>query len=249
MFRNIYSEEGKFPYFEEVEGPWTTNVKEANCAVAGDFTNDDLDDLVVCDRFGPPLLVHQAKKNDTATFQKIRLPRNRYMKNWRNVRIANITDNAFKDLVVVTEGQPSKLYIFEGKEDKPFFNFKKVYFEADLQWSSPNVEILDVNKDNISDIYVVQMNLESTNYCGRGSVANTWWGGGPTPPLHFTPPLDRAHDILFVGRKNKDLSYNRVKMLHALPGCGFIAQKWDDQTMLLGQGSWDSAGYSLLLNW
>jgi FG-GAP-like repeat len=250
LFKNIYRRDGKFPYFREIAGPWIKDSFQSSCAVAADFDRDGRDDLVVCSLDGPPLLVQQLG-NDV--FREINIPNNDYMQYWRNVRIANVVGDSLADLVVVTWAvknikKPPYLYIFRGIAQYPYFDFTRVYFQMAMKYATPDVEVLDVNMDNVPDIYVVQVD-EVNGYCAKGEDANKYWGGGTTPTEWWIPPVDNARDILLVGTKRKSRPFTQITLQHAQPGCGYIAQRWGDQTMLLGQGSFDAAGNSLLLNW
>lgn len=100
-----------------------------------------------------------------------------------------------------------------------------------------------MNGDGLADIYVVQVNEKrgGASYCApQHDVIQL--------PDGVVPPLDRAPDLLFVG-VNDARRFVSVKMQHAQPGCGAIAERWDRRTMLLSQGSFDNSGYMLLLEW
>ena len=236
MFRN--TNDGDYPYFTDVSGPWE-KLFIASCAVSGDFTGDKGDDLVVCNKDGPPLVIEQ---RNNGQFVQINLPNNNYFVRWRNVRIADVTRDGIPDLVVVTWGQPSHLYVFRGISTRPFFNFATPWYETGLKWAAPDVEVLDVDQNGYPDIYVVQTDeTPGQLYCGV--VGRTVKMGKKK-----VPPLDKANDLLLVGASSGK-KFSKTTLSHSQPGCGAIAQRWNDTTMLLGQGSFSYSGFSLLLEW
>jgi hypothetical protein len=147
------------------------------------------------------------------------------------------------------------LIVFQGKRQPPYFNFAKPWFEAKLDYPAPDLEILDVNKDNAKDIYVVQVDEDGSDnaYC-TSSSPEKWWKNvkgskGPDPAPNWRPPLDQAKDYLFMGQRSKT-RFRQVKLQHSLPGCGFLAQRFgDDKTMILSQGNFQHPGQNLLLEW
>jgi FG-GAP-like repeat len=237
MYRNAYVSPSTFPYFKEVPGPWTRRYFITLHAEAGDFTGDGVDDLIVCDIDGPALLARQGNRGE---FYGVNLPKNnKYVRSWRSVRLAEVTGDGRRDLVVVTWPNPnSSLWVFRGVRGSPYFDFVKPYFEASLRWYATDVEVLDVNGDGRRDVYVIQVDEGRGTYCERDGVLNL--------PPNVTPSRDNAHDLLFLGTR---VSFRGVMMGHALPGCGYAAQRWDDRTMLLAQGSFDHPGFQLLLEW
>jgi FG-GAP-like repeat len=238
MFRNVYAAPNRFPYFVEVPGPWTTKLGIATCSRSGDFTGDRRDDLVVCHAKGPALL---ARQGSTYAFYPVNIPnQNDNVWNWTNVRLADVTGDGLQDLVVVAAHSPSPfLMIFRGQLASPYFNFVKPVYKTALKWMPPDVEVLDVNKDGYPDIYVVQKDSGRKRYCSPGMVV--------TFPPNVVPTTDYARDLLFIG--NAQRGYTKVELAHAYPGCGTIAHRWDQRTMLLAQGSFDYPGYQLLLEW
>jgi hypothetical protein len=259
MYKNVYTEPNAFPYFQEVSGPWKNYQLEATCAVSGDFTRDKRDDLIVCHIGGPPLLVVKQPTGDRFV-QLAMSSTNPYLKNWRNVRLADVTKDGFVDLLVVTWGAPAKsipsyLYIFKGIRGSPYFNFTRPYYQARLPYSSPDLQVLDANRDNIPDIYVVQTDERTGSYCTKDMASPAdplVCPASPDPdPTDSVPPLDLANDVLFVGTGNvKAPQYVRVAMNHSEPGCGWIAQKWDKPNSMLLQGSsFNQAGSTMILEW
>jgi hypothetical protein len=253
MYKNAYTQPSAFPYFREVPGPWKNYQLEASCAVAGDFSRDRRDDLIVCHLGGPPLLAVQQPTGDR--FARVNLPsKNPYLKNWRNVRLADVTQDKTVDLLVVTWDVPSYLYVFRGIRGSPYFNFTRPYYQAKLPYSSPDLEVLDVNRDRIPDIYVVQANEQRGSYCHKdnASPADPLVCPAYNPgPADAVPPLDAANDLLFVGTGNvKARQFAKVAMNHSEPGCGWIAQKWDKPSSMLLQGSsFNQAGSTMILEW
>lgn len=239
MFRNVFESPERFPYFEEVPGPWTSRYFPTFHAEAGDFTGDGVDDLIVCDMSGPAVL---ARQRSDGTFRGVILPKNNvYVRSWRSARIADVTGDGRPDLVVVTSPNRTKLLrVFKGVKGRPYFDFNRPYFEASLRWNAPDVEVMGVNGDGRRDIYVVQVDESEGKFCFHHGVKRL------APDV--VPDLDNAHDVLFLGTQGS-VPYKKVVMDHAQPGCGNIAQRWDDRTMLLGQGAFDNPGYQLLLEW
>jgi hypothetical protein len=248
MFRNVYSAPDVFPYFVEVPGPWIQQgLFSATCAIAGDINRDGREDLVVCNGSpeGPALLALQGANH---SFVKVPLGGtkagvNKYLKHWWNARLFDVTMDGLLDLVVVTT-YPSRLWIFRGTRGSPFFDFRRPIFEQRLKYMATDVEVLDVNKDGVADIYVVQMDWEVGKYCGPN-------GRTIQLPADVVPPRDQANDLLLVGkvRKNRRVQFRTVVLQHAQPGCGWIAERWDDRTMLVSEGSFSRSGYQLLLEW
>jgi FG-GAP-like repeat len=256
MMKNVYADAATLPFFEEVYGPWRNYHLEATCAVAADFTKDGRDDLLICHKGGPPMLAVQLA-NDA--FQKVAITnRSGYAWSWRNARVADVTKDGIKDLIVTTwdtENQkvPAYLRVFRGIAKAPYFNFTKPIFESRLPWSAPDLEIIDVNKDGIPDIYVVQANETVAGPCNTRQF-HAWDNltcPDPNGPPTFLPPLDLAKDLLFVGQQRGAASqYVRYTMNHTQPGCGWIAKRWDKPNNMLLQGSsFNQRGYSMILEW
>jgi FG-GAP-like repeat len=247
MFRNVYSQPGAYPYFVEVPGPWTAGLFPAACAVAGDFTRDGLEDLVVCNSAGRALLSGQGANN---TFYRVGLPANLpHLLYWYGARLADVTGDGILDLVVVTASairpiaRSSYLKVFRGILRRPYFDFVTPYYIEKLNYTAPDVEVLDVNGDGLEDIYVVQVDTRKGMYCGPQA-------GVIQLPPNVTPPYDRAPDILYVGNAATAAKrFRPVRLLHSQPGCGDFVQRWDRKTMLLSQASFDNSGFQLLLSW
>lgn len=65
----------------------------------------------------------------------------------------------------------------------------------------------------------------------------------------WVPPIDTAHDILYVGSATGLTVDRKVMMEHAEPGCGNIVEQFWNHSLLLAQGNMGHAGYNLLLQW
>jgi hypothetical protein len=253
MFKNVYKREDNMPYFEEVRGPWI-DYFGASCAISADFSHDKLDDLIICNDDGYPMLVEQPRGN--GNWREHSTPKEEWMLNWANARVAEVTGDNIPDLIVTTgglrlgEGEwgPAILYIFKGIRSKPYFDFRAPHYEQKLKYAAPDLEIMDVNEDGLPDIYVVQVDMES-GYCA--DYPNDLWGGGSQPPDDFVPPVDRANDLLFMGTRNSGKqAFRRKNMRHAYPGCGWLVQKFgDDKTMVLAQGNNGHPGHNMVLKW
>jgi hypothetical protein len=240
MFRNVYSAPGRFPYFVEVPGPWAERLFPATCAVAGDFSGDGQDDLIVCNPADVSLL---ARKVGTGHgFVKVALPsRSPHIQNWGKVRLADVTGDGRKDLVVLTSS--SIVLVFKGQAASPYFDFFTPYYKRAMPFSATDVEVLDVNQDGRPDLYVSLVNSAKGQFCGpHGRVV--------VLPKDVIPPRDRAQDILLLGNARQAASrFTPVTMQHSLPGCGSFVERWDGRTMLLSQGGFNHPGYHLLLEW
>jgi FG-GAP-like repeat len=247
MFRNVYSQLGAYPYFVEVPGPWTAGLFPAFCAVAGDFTRDGREDLVVCNPSGRALLSGQGISN---AFYRVSLPPNLpHLLYWNSARLADVTGDGILDLVVVTissvrpVARPPYLKIFRGTRRSPYFDFVRPYYVEKLNYPAADVEVLDVNGDGLEDLYVVQVDTRKGKYCGPQAGVIQF-------PANVTPPYDRAPDILYVGNaRTAAKRFRPVRLLHSQPGCGDFAQRWDRKTMLLSQASFVNSGFQLLLSW
>jgi hypothetical protein len=133
------------------------------------------------------------------------------------------------------------LYIFRGIINSPHFDFNKIFFRKKLRWAAPDVEVLDINQDNLPDINVIQEMRERANTLEQAMLII--FGKADRRGMHLL-----SFCLLVVRLLDKN-SYRKVLLKHSMPGCGLIAQRWGDETMLLGQGSHDAPGYSLLLEW
>jgi FG-GAP-like repeat len=119
MFKNVYTSPDNFPYFVEVPGPWI-RLFEAPCSIAGDFTGDGLDDLVVCNIAGPAMLVRQGSVPDSFVQVPFPTANNPFVLQWRKARLVDVNGDGRKDLVVVTgslrrgDATPRYLIVFRG---------------------------------------------------------------------------------------------------------------------------------------
>ena len=130
MYRNLLT--GKPPYFVELQGPFN-KLFDVTCAVAGDLNADGLDDLIVCENKNLPRIYLQTM---TGQFREVKLPthnvKQSHLGNWRNVRIANITNSRLPDIVAVEgEGtdEPAYLHVFGGKVKPPYFRFHRPVYK------------------------------------------------------------------------------------------------------------------------
>jgi hypothetical protein len=190
----------------------------------------------------------------------------------RQARVADVTGDGIVDLVVVGLGESEYapkdstfVRIYSGIQDYPHFDFSVPYFERTMPYGTPDVEILDVNSDGIADIYVVQADeMTPRTYCAGTFQNRDWWAEGNQPPRAFVPPHDLAPDLLLVGKIKSSMAasssnsesdsssspYTEVFMNHSKPGCGFFTELFgNNHTMILGQGTNNRPGHSLLLQW
>ena len=258
MFLNLRS--GKAPYFKEVHGPWVKQHYTALCAVAADINGDGIDDLIVCKKKGFPHMYLQNRKG-----QFTRVPKHQYIGKkshvgyWRNARVGRLTNDSMPDLITV-EGRgagPHYLHIFKGKKTPPYFSFENPYQIMKLPHASLDLELLDVNKDGIKDIYVSQAN-EKRGYCAADKGKNILSfipnrGKGGMPPPNWLPPKDKALDLLLVGRMRKEeLSFKKVKMkAFRGRGCVGLTRKFgsNSQSLIVAEGRAIHNGYNYLLEW
>lgn len=253
MYRLVHGKEAShftnhsFYFREEPVHIWKRNTK-ASCLIKADFNNDGLDDILICNEVTRSAIFIQHADHSWST-----LPTpGPNTKNWSNARVADVTGDGFPDIVVVGRGQQSYVKVFEGKPDYPHYAFnEKPFFELDLPYAAPDVEILDVNDDGRPDLYVVQVNQtqSSDNYCSHFSSTIDFFGKrGPRAPDDFTPPLDLTKDLLLTG--NAAGSFDQHEMDFAEPGCGSRVQRFGGgKAMILAQGSSDRSGHNLLLQW
>jgi len=249
---------GQEPYFEEVlhdnKDPWLKNT-EATQVKIGDINGDGLDDIIVTNRQEDAMMFIQ-NKNDF-TFTNVDMKGSH---NWRAIRIVDMNGDGISDLVV-TEGYqynwggPFPFRIFEGTGVAPYFDLNNPVFKLNLPFPSGDVEIMDVNGDGNKDIYVVQADEASDNYCGNPTAggppfsAQKWYGTGGFPPADFVAPIDKAPDLLLMGKPNY-FTFDKVEMDHKMPGCGFLAERFgNDHTMILSHGGLARAGTNVLLTW
>lgn len=123
-----------------------------------DINRDGLDDLIVCNKGAKSRIYVQ---RNGGSFKQMALPLAGVK--WRNVRVGYVTRNQLPDLVVVEE---HFLRIYRGIPIEPYFNFRKPYYSRQLPYAAYDVEILDVNKDSVKDIFV-SMADETQGYCEK----------------------------------------------------------------------------------
>lgn len=243
------------PFFEEVRGPWNKNAKTTSVTVA-DWNDDGRDDFIIFHNRNWTMFLEQ---EEGGTFREINYPRTYRSKRMRSARVVDINDDGIKDLIVTTSAYQTfgkkklkvgpKLKIFLGVDGPERFDFTESYFYANLQYSAPDVEVMDVNSDGIPDLYVVQNDDMSDSFCSKPMP----WRIRPYPPYEWVAPSDLANDLLFMGMEYTDKKlkrFDKVVMEHVLPGCGYIARRFgDDRTMILANGDEGHAGSSAILKW
>lgn len=251
MFRNDFAP-GMVdlrPWFVEVQpddGPWKID-SDVKCAVGSDITGNGVDDLVLCQHPQPPSIFTQSTDGE---WQKLNLPLLKWTKHWQSVRVTDVTGDGVKDLVAVDNGVAnSKLWIFKGQQEAPYFDFQQPWFEAELPYASPDVEVLDVNNDGRADIYVLQSN-HVDGYCHGGNPALlNIWGKGAAPDPGWVPPKDTGRDQLFVGIEG-ETPFERVVMNFSKRGCATMAVRFGDgQSLAYGNGDMGHPGYHMFLSW
>ena len=138
-------ESGQAPYFEEVDGPWSSSYFKVECILTQDVNGDGLDDLVLCNPDGKAKIILQTR---SGRFEEVDLGDLVGTENWWNARLGNVVASdgggtrpasPLKDLVVV--GKNSKrnfLKVFRSTGDaRPYFDFAKPYFGKKLPHFAP----------------------------------------------------------------------------------------------------------------
>uniref|UniRef100_A0A7S1Y1V0 Uncharacterized protein n=1 Tax=Grammatophora oceanica TaxID=210454 RepID=A0A7S1Y1V0_9STRA len=247
---------GQAPYFVEVlhenGDPWLKHTVATSVKI-GDINGDGLDDILVTNENEAALLLIQNKEG--FAFTSINMAGS---ENWRAARIADLNGDGISDLVVTkgyryNRGGPFLVRIFQGTGKAPYFDLNNPIYELNAPFPAGDVEILDVNGDGRKDIYVVQADEATDNFCGnpQGGPFNPqkWYGTGGFPPKDFVAPKDMAPDILLMGQQEY-FTYDMVKMNHQVPGCGFLTEKFgNDWTMILSHGEIARAGNNVVLTW
>lgn len=68
---------------------------------------------------------------------------------WRSVRVGPVLHRGQPDLVVVGSGTDSSyLSIFKSIDQAPYFDFSKPFYTTKFPYATPDIELLDVNKDS-----------------------------------------------------------------------------------------------------
>jgi len=278
MFRLLRA--GIPPYFRELPGPWIDYFR-VDCAVSADLNGDDLDDLILCNEAGKARVYVQ---NSKERFRELELPDSDTVRGWSSVRVAKVTTSIGSgsserrpDLVVVGRRRGPKHYvrIFKARRSAPYFQFSKPHLTRVLPHYAPDVEVLDVDGDGHADVYVSQNDryARPDSYCGtEGRPVWKFFGGERYPPANWTPPIDEANDVLFLGgvvvksstkkRKKKSRTKNkkkirtygfkkRVVMRDTGRGCGGLVAKFgtDGRTLLRSDADKDHAGFHYVLEW
>jgi FG-GAP-like repeat len=248
-YGNPYNQSWVFAEVRNIGMVWNVNTI-ASCLVVADLNMDGIDDVLVCNEKQDPALI--LLQNKDSTWTRLPVPTKSQSTRWSNARVADIDRDGIPDIITVRSGTPGSLKIFKGSGAFPYFDFDQPpMFERSFPFATPNVEVLDVNGDGLLDLYVVQADetVIATNYCAPNMNRKDWWNTGNAPPDWFVPPNDAAADYLLVGTTTPSM-FDPIVMNHALPGCGFWAERFGDyRTMILGQGSNSHYGHNLLLKW
>lgn len=249
-------------YFVEHPGPWVKHFQITAHPLVGDFDGNGHDDLLTWTKAG--VMPHMYLQGDDGQFNEVQLDANRKkmetLRYWRGVRWGNLTGNKRKDLVVTRGGFRDNhefwLHVFVGTEEPPYFDFRKPYYTRRLPNVPFGIELLDVNRDGIVDVYVTQRALDS-EYCFGDIVEmqETYYGGDAQPPPDWVPPVDRAQDLVLVGSKDphKNGKYtwkDKVRIRHKMRGCTDMVEAFGNmQTLAVSGGTEPRAGYQYLLEW
>ncbi len=236
-------------FFDYVPGPWEQHTKFSGLLTA-DVNKDGIDDFIMCNENSPPFIFMQSS---SSTWKALPVTGATV---WDNVRVADVTGDGIPDIVAVgpVSNSPesrSWLKVFRGKRAYPYFDFRATpyYAIAPLPYNARDVEMLDVNNDGITDIYIAQSNATKGSPCAFNY--DTPFEEDTIIPS-YVPPLDLAPDLLLIGMKpasNKPL-FQVIKMQHALPGCGYLLKRFGNgRTMILAQGTPGYLGHSILLQW
>ncbi|HEY7775918.1 MAG TPA: VCBS repeat-containing protein, partial [Kineobactrum sp.] len=241
------------PYFHEVDpnGPWVLEFR-VSFVTAADINHDGITDLIVGDMDGPTRFFLQS---EDMRWQSIDLGDiDGLHSKWANVRVADVTGDGIKDLIVVGPSIPARrrapyLRLYAGNPDQALlFDFENPVYEYLPPFDAGDVSLVDANKDGISDLYLVQNDQSRGTYCALGFKSGDWWERGPQPPAEFVPPIDSAQDILLIGNENAP-DYTPFRLEHALPGCGGLVEPWDNHSLIVAKGNFVQPGYNLLLEW
>jgi hypothetical protein len=270
LFRRVFNESepgvfnetepGEAPrfYFEDAaeEPSPLTQYTDASLVVVADFNGDNIDDLLVGNKKDPALLFVQESDGQ---WKHVPIGDGRKTKDWRSARVADFTGDGIPDLIVSDWGgrlgeKPlnSTITMFRGFREPPYFDFTSqgVLFEKTMPHATPAIEVFDFNGDGVWDVYVVQTDeMTDGSYCAGTFSNRRFWGKGVNPPASFVPPLDVAHDFLFIGQSTYQPSFEIVRMNHSEPGCGFMVERFQNNSLLLAQGTRDRPGHNLLLEW
>ena len=241
------------PYFEPlVNGTWSKRHYHARQTVTTDYNRDRRDDVFVLRKKYGPVIFRQPGLASNPW--KVNRPPKGHRGNWQRLVASDVTGDGVADLVVVKKiykaGQ--KIIVYEGTPNRARhgFNFTDPpYYEKGGYRRVQDIEVLDVNGDGISDIYIVRDG--ENGYCNilKSTRMELFYGGEAVPPDGFVPPNDTRSDILLVGTGDANNPFVEVVLNHQYPGCGYRAKKFGDGKLFLSQGSDHTFGYSLLLEW
>lgn len=264
----LYRVLNEAPWFELIRGDWEEDTRGSLPNIArnihvADWNGDGRDDFILCHDRTRPMVFEQGPDG---AFFRIPIPQAPgFNDNWLSSSVGEFNGDEFPDLVVTTRWFKNdagkfvapQLFIFPGIDEDQRWDFENPYYEAPLKYRAKDIEILDVNGDGLLDIYVVQTAKKKGTYCGsampfslrNNGPKNTFVGGPPG----YVAPIDDGVDFLFVGagpNTIKELRFERIRMEHQLPGCGYRAEKFgDDKTMLLINGDADRFGPTSILSW
>jgi FG-GAP-like repeat len=238
---------------EESSSP-LTRYSDATVVVVADFNGDKIQDILVGNRRVPSFLVIQ--KPDGSWEES---PMNGWLTmNWRSAKVGDFSGDGIEDLIVTDWGGRqsynlnSTIRIFRGLRTTPYFDFTSegVLFETTMPYAAPDIEVFDANSDGILDVYVVQTDEVTLNtYCAANFDHRMFWGFGNQPPARYVPPLDEAHDFLLIGTSSGEPAFITVEMGHEEPGCGFMVERFQTNSLVLAQGTREQPGHNLLLEW
>jgi FG-GAP-like repeat len=260
LFRRVFNKtEGgkKSSYFFEDAAKSSsplTRYSDATVVVVADFNGDKIDDLLIGNRKVRSVLLIQ---NSDGSWEESPIDGWR-TDNWRSAKVADFTGDGIDDLIVSDWGGRqrddlnSTIRIFRGLRKTPYFDFtsKGVIFETTMPYAAPDIEVFDANDDGFLDVYVVQTDeVTPKSYCAADFDNRKFWGSGNDPPARYIPPLDEAHDYLLLGKLSGELAFHFVKMVHEEPGCGFMVERFQKNSLVLAQGTRDRPGHNLLLEW
>lgn len=240
--------------------PWAKETSASSLKVA-DINKDGLDDIIVCNHDVPADIYIQNKRGgfDSLDMSDVKDV-------WRNVRVADMDNDGINDLVVVgsgavrnpkfRHGRKSYVQVFKGTRNYPFFNFTSIagtYFKKEIRNSTPDVEIVDFNRDGINDMYVLQTDEKSFgSYClgsKQFNRSNFWSPEMKHPPEGWVPPLNKAKDLLFVGRLD-EMKFSKKTIKIPKVGCGTRVQTFgNNHTLVLSQAQVQRQGQTFLLQW
>jgi len=107
------------------------------------FRNQDgLDDLIVCERKGPPHIYIQRRDGG---FHELNLPNSKNIGWWRSVRFFRLGSEPHLVVVEGVSDEPASVRVFQGINRAPWFAFDQPLLTRKLKYAAPDVEIVDAN--------------------------------------------------------------------------------------------------------